>query len=341
MPSPRCALSSRLLFALLTGVAMFCAVPPAAAVEPAATPQVYARTAIVGGQKIFYREAGSPNAPAIVLLHGFPSSSHMYRELIPRLADRFRVVAPDYVGFGYSAAPAPADYGYTFDNLAATVRGLLEQIGVRNAVFYMQDYGGPIGLRLAAEHPERVKGLVIQNANAYMEGIGKPLADVFVPLWKQRDAATEAAARGFLKPEMTRFQYAHGAANSASLNPDAWTLDQALLDRPGNDAIQLALFVDYQHNLGLYDSWHAYFRKHQPKTLIVWGKGDPLFVPAGAEAYKKDLPQARLVWLDGGHFALEENAVEVARLIKRTFPRQRRVRGTYRRIRKQRRGGCP
>lgn len=309
-----------LRFLMLVGAAISFTTPMRAdAAAPPGVPQVHARMAIVGGQKVFYREAGSPKAPAIVLLHGFPSSSHMYRDLIPRLADRFHVIAPDYIGFGYSAAPSPAEYAYTFDNLAKSVQGLLDQIGVRDAVFYMQDYGGPIGLRLAIAHPKRVKGLVIQNANAYVEGVGKPVADVFLPLWKERNVATEAAARGFLKLETTQFQYAHGARNAAAINPDAWTHDQALLDRPGNDAIQLALFVDYQKNVGLYDAWHAYFRKHQPRTLIVWGRGDPLFVPAGAEAYRKDLPKAKLVWLDGGHFALEEHAAEVARLIKQSF----------------------
>ena len=312
--------SPKRLLTLLAGAAISYAAPmTATAAEPGAAPQVHARTAVIAGQTVFYREAGNPKAPAIVLLHGFPSSSHMYRDLIPRLADRFHVVAPDYVGFGYSAAPSPSEYSYTFDNLAKTVAGLLDRIGVRDAIFYMQDYGGPIGLRLAAAHPEQVKGLVIQNANAYLEGIGKPVADVFLPLWKERNAVTEAAARGFLKLETTQFQYTHGARNAAALNPDAWTHDQALLDRPGNDAIQLALFVDYQNNIGLYDAWHDYFREHQPRTLIVWGKGDPLFVPAGAEAYKRDLPKARLVWLDGGHFALEENSAEVARLIKQSF----------------------
>ncbi len=304
----------RALVALLASVTASQAIAAAPAVAV-----VQYRTADVDGQKVFYREAGGPKAPVIVLLHGFPSSSHMYRDLIPRLADRFHVIAPDYIGFGYSAAPSPAEYRYTFDNLAKAVQGLLDQIGVRDAVYYMQDYGGPIGLRLATAHPERVKGLVVQNANAYIEGIGQPLADVFQPLWKDRNATTEAVARGFLKAETTQFQYTSGARKAAALNPDAWTHDQALLDRPGNDAIQLALFVDYQNNVGLYDAWHDYFRKHQPKMLIAWGKGDPLFVPAGAEAYKKDLPRARLVWLEGGHFALEENAAEVAALIKQNF----------------------
>ncbi|MEQ1596038.1 MAG: alpha/beta hydrolase [Casimicrobium sp.] len=291
----------------------------AAHVESHAIPNVFSRTATVNGQKVFYREAGDTTAPTIVLLHGFPSSSHMFRDLIPRLADRFHVVAPDYVGFGHSAAPTPSEFSYTFDNLAQTTQGLLDQIGVREAIFYMHDYGGPIGLRLAAAHPERVKGLIVQNANAYMEGVGKPVADVFLPLWKERNAETEAAARGFLKAETTVFQYTAGARSAAALNPDAWTHDQALLDRKGNDAIQLALFVDYQKNVGLFDAWHSYLNKHQPKTLIVWGKGDPLFVPAGAQAYLNDLPKAELVWLDGGHFALEENSGAVANHIKQFF----------------------
>lgn len=318
MPTlPSVSTTLRLLALLASAIAFF--PPTATASETMSTTEVHFRTATVDGQKVFYREAGNPKAPAIVLLHGFPSSSHMYRDLIPRLADRFHVVAPDYIGFGYSAAPSPADYRYTFDNLAGTTQGLLDQIGIRDAVYYMHDYGSPIGLRLATAHPERVKGFVIQNANAYLEGVGKPVADVFLPLWKERNPTTEAAARGFLKPETTQFQYTFGARNAAALNPDTWTLDQALLDRKGNDAIQLALFIDYQNNVALYDTWHAYLRQHQPKTLIVWGKGDPLFVPAGAEAYKKDLPNAQLVWLEGGHFALEENAAEIAAFIKKTF----------------------
>jgi pimeloyl-ACP methyl ester carboxylesterase len=283
------------------------------------TPAVIYARATVDGHNVFFREAGRKGAPALVLLHGFPSSSHMYRDLIPLLADRFHVIAPDYVGFGYSDAPAPSEFTYTFDNLAKVTQDLLDQLHLGHYVLYMQDYGGPIGFRLATAHPERVTGLVVQNANAYLEGVGKPVADVFLPFWKERNAETEAAARGFLKSETTKFQYTAGAKNPNSLNPDAWTLDQSLLDRPGNDAIQLALFQDYQTNVALYEAWHAYFRQHQPKTLIVWGKNDPLFVAPGAEAYRKDLPKAELVWLDGGHFALEEYASEVARQVKRVF----------------------
>lgn len=281
--------------------------------------QVQVHQVMVKGQSVFYREAGKTSSPTIVLLHGFPSSSHMFRDLIPRLADRFHVIAPDYIGFGHSSAPAADSFAYTFDNLAAHVQGLLDQLGVHKAIYYMQDYGGPVGMRLATAHPERVNGLVIQNANAYMEGVGKPVADVFLPLWKERNASTEAAARGFLKPETTRLQYTAGARDPEKLNPDAWVLDQALLDRPGNDAIQLELFVDYRSNVPLFDVWQAYFRRHQPRTLILWGEGDPFFVAAGAHAYKKDLPDARLLWLKGGHFALEENVDLVAREIKHSF----------------------
>lgn len=279
-------------------------------------------TAEVDGRKVFYREAGNPKAPAIVLLHGFPSSSHMYRDLIPALAGKFHVIAPDMVGFGYSEAPSPAEFTYSFDKLASVTQGLLDKLGVKSYGLYMQDYGGPVGLRLATAHPERVTGLVIQNANAYMDGIGKPLADVFLPFWAERNATTEAAARAFLTPATTQFQYTAGARNPAGLNPDAWTHDQALLDRPGNADIQLTLFQDYQSNVALYDTWHEYFRRHQPRTLIVWGKNDPLFIAPGAEAFKRDLPKAKLVWLDGGHFALEENVPTVAAEIIGLFGRK-------------------
>lgn len=278
-------------------------------------------TTQVDGRTVFYREAGNRKAQTIVLLHGFPSSSHMYRDLIPALAGKFHVIAPDMIGFGYSDAPPPSEFSYSFDSLAAVTQGLLDKLGVTSYGLYMQDYGGPVGLRLATAHPERVTGLVIQNANAYMDGIGKPLADVFLPFWNQRNATTEAAARAFLTPATTRFQYTAGARNPAGLNPDAWTHDQALLDRPGNADIQLTLFQDYQSNVALYDAWHDYFRRHQPPTLIVWGRNDPLFIAPGAEAFKRDLPKAKLVWLEGGHFALEENVPAVAAEIIALFRR--------------------
>jgi pimeloyl-ACP methyl ester carboxylesterase len=277
------------------------------------------RTATVGGLTMFYREAGNPSHPAIVLLHGFPSSSHMFRDLIPLLADRFRVVAPDYVGFGYSDAPPPERFTYSFDNLARMVEGLLDHLGLRRYLLYLHDYGGPVGFRLAAAHPERVAGLVIQNANAYLEGFSAEAASSVKPLWENRTPETERAARQLFSPEGIRYQYVAGARDPEALSPDSWTLDQALVQRPGNDAIQVALLADYQHNLERYDAWQSYFRRHRPKTLIVWGRNDPIFIAPGAEAYQRDLPDAELVWLDGGHFALEEHAAEVARHITWKF----------------------
>ncbi len=306
---------------LLTATAL--TVIPHAAAAPhaqprAATPTQY-RYATVQGVQLFYREAGNPAAPTIVLLHGFPSSSHMYRDLIPLLAGQFHVIAPDLPGYGYSDMPPMNKYDYTFDNLAKSVQELLDQLAVKNYVLYMQDYGGPVGMRIATAQPKRVRGLVVQNANAYLEGVSEMLGGVFMPLWKEQNDVTVAAARGFLKAETTKFQYTQGAHSPATLNPDAWTHDQALLDRPGNDAIQLKLFVDYQTNVALYDAWHIYFRQYQPKTLVVWGKGDPLFTVAGAEAYKQDLKQIEVRYYDGSHFVLEEHAADIAAQIKRVF----------------------
>ncbi len=274
------------------------------------------RHAQVLGRRVFYREAGNARAPAIVLLHGFPSSSHMFRDLIPLLADRFHVIAPDYIGFGHSDAPEADEFAYTFDNLAAHVQGLLDQIGVANAIFYMQDYGGPVGLRLATTRPAQVKGMVIQNANAYMEGLTPAVAAVFMPLWEKGD---DTGARSMLLAATTHMQYTAGASQPEALNPDAWTHDQALLDRPGSAERQMALFNDYQHNVPLYDTWHAYFRQHQPKTLVAWGRGDPFFGVPGAEAYQQDLNDITVELLEAGHFALEERAADVAALIKKTF----------------------
>jgi pimeloyl-ACP methyl ester carboxylesterase len=275
--------------------------------------------ATVNGRTMFYREAGDPALPAIILLHGFPTSSHMYRNLIPLLADTFHVIAPDYIGFGQSEAPPVKDFQYSFDNLTAQVAGLIDQLGLTSYILYMQDYGGPVGFRLFTQHPDRAKGFVIQNANAYLDGVGDMPKQVFLPLWNRRDATTEAAARGFLAAETTKFQYLVGAKVPEAISPDNWTIDQALLDRPGTDAYQLDLLEDYKSNVALYDSWHDAFRKYQPRTLIVWGKHDPFFIPAGAEAFKRDLPQAKLVWLDAGHFVLDENASTVAAEIKGAF----------------------
>jgi pimeloyl-ACP methyl ester carboxylesterase len=270
----------------------------------------------INGLSTFYRAAGNPANPVIVLLHGFPSSSHMFRDLIPLLADNFRVIAPDYIGFGHSAAPTVNEFEYSFDNLSAHVRALLDHIGVTDAIYYMQDYGGPIGLRLATAKPGLVKGLVIQNANAYMEGLTPAVAGVFMPLWEKGD---ETGARQMLLAETTKMQYTAGARQPDTLNPDAWTLDQALLDRPGSAGRQMALFNDYRHNVPLFDVWHTYFRDHQPKTLVAWGRGDPFFGVPGAEAFRRDLKDVRVELLDSGHFALEEDAAQIAALIKQTF----------------------
>jgi pimeloyl-ACP methyl ester carboxylesterase len=275
--------------------------------------------AIVNGRKVFYREAGDASLPAIILLHGFPSSSFMFRDLIPLLAEKFHVIAPDYIGFGHSDAPSAEDFDYTFDNLTSHVTGLIDELGLKSYILYVHDYGGPIGFRLFTQNPGAVKGFVIQNANAYMEGVGDAPRQVFLPLWEKRDAASEAGARTFLAAGTTQFQYTVGAKNPAAISPDNWTFDQALLDRPGTDAYQLNLLENYKTNVALYDSWHEAFRAQKPKTLIIWGKHDPFFIEAGAAAFLTDLPAARLVWLDAGHFVLDENAAAVAAEIKSDF----------------------
>lgn len=279
------------------------------------------RFATINGRKVFYREAGDPKSPAIILLHGFPTSSFMFRDLIPQLADQFHVIAPDYIGFGQSDAPKASEFDYTFDNLTSHVAGLIDQLGLKSYILYMHDYGGPVGFRIFAQRTSAVKGFVIQNANAYLAGVGDMPKQVFLPLWEKRDEKTESAARGFLAAQTTQFQYVAGAKNPEAISPDNWTLDQALLDRPGTDAYQLNLLENYKTNVAAYASWHEAFRKHQPKTLIVWGKRDPFFTEAGAKAYLGDLPKAKLVWLDAGHFVLDENAAAVADAIKAEFAR--------------------
>jgi pimeloyl-ACP methyl ester carboxylesterase len=281
--------------------------------------QITYQFATVNGRNVFYREAGDVSLPTMILLHGFPSSSFMFRGLIPLLADKFHVIAPDYIGFGQSDAPPAQDFDYTFDNLASHVAGLIDELGFKSYILYMHDYGGPIGFRIFTQNPDAVKGFVIQNANAYMEGVGDAPKQVFLPLWANRDAASEAGARTFLAAGTTAFQYTIGAKNPAAISPDNWTLDQALLDRPGTDAYQLNLLENYKTNVALYDAWHEAFRGRQPKTLIIWGRHDPFFIEAGAAAFLTDLPKARLVWLDAGHFVLDENAAAVAAEIKDVF----------------------
>ncbi|MFE1521585.1 alpha/beta fold hydrolase [[Kitasatospora] papulosa] len=273
------------------------------------------RTATVKGRKVFYREAGDPDAPAIVLLHGFPASSHMFRNLIPDLADRYHVIAPDHMGFGFSDAPPVDEFEYSFENLTAHTLGLLDQLGLRKFSLYIQDYGAPIGLRIASRNPDRVTALVVQSGNAYLEGFTS-FGDVLIAYTQNREE-NEASALESLTVEKTRWQYTHGvpADRLDRVAPDTWTLDQALMDRPGNKEVQLQLFWDYQFNLPLYSEFHEYFRKHQPPTLITWGKNDEVFSADGASAYKRDLPGAELHLLDAGHFALESHGPEIADLI--------------------------
>jgi pimeloyl-ACP methyl ester carboxylesterase len=241
----------------------------------------------------------------------------MFRDLIPKLADRFHVIAPDYIGFGYSEQPTIAEFEYTFDSLAVLVDKLLfENLGLHSFSIYVQDYGAPIGFRIAARHTDAIEGIIVQNGNAYVEG----LSSVFAPIqafWKHRNSETEKPIRALLAPETTQFQYTHGARNPAQISPDAYTFDQYFLDRTGNDAIQLELFYDYQSNLALYGEWQAYFRKFQPPMLIVWGQNDPFFRVEGARAFLRDLPHAELHLLDTGHFALEEDSETIADHITR------------------------
>jgi len=272
--------------------------------------------ATVRGRKIFYREAGNKNAPTIVLLHGFPSSSHMFRDLIPKLSDRLRVIAPDYIGFGYSDAPNTKESEYTFDNLADYVEELLFTVlGLKKFNIYVQDYGAPVGYRIPSKHLDAVDGIVVQNGNAYVEGIGEAL-DPMKPFWADRNAETEKPVRGLLTKEMTVFQYTHGVKEPERISPDAYTLDQFFLDRPGNDAIQLELLYNYQSNFALYDGWHKYFRAKQPRMLILWGINDPFFTVEGAKAYQRDIPHAALHLINTGHFALETHVVEIAAAMK-------------------------
>ncbi len=274
------------------------------------------RTTQVDGIKIFYREAGPKDAPIIVLLHGFPSSSHMFRELIPRLSDKYHVLAPDYPGFGYSDAPPPEQYAYTFDHLADTIDHFLDQNGITKYSMYIQDYGSPIGFRLATRHPQGIQAVITQNGNAYDEGLSPFWAEYLYPYWKDPNPANEAKVRQLLTLEATKLQYLQGFRNPDNVSPDAYLFDQSRLDRPGNDKIQLALFYDYRNNPPLYPAWHKYLREKKPAVLVVWGKNDPIFAPAGAEAFLKDVPNAELHFLTTGHFALEEDGAEIAQLIR-------------------------
>ena len=277
-------------------------------------PVIY-KTEKVDGLDIFYREAGPANAPTILLLHGFPSSSHMYRDLINDLKDSYHVIAPDYPGFGNSSFPDRSQFRYTFDNLSAVIEKFIDAKGLKKFALYIQDYGAPVGLRIASRRPELISALIIQNGNAYTEGFGPYLAP-FPPFWNARNAETEKPLRDFLTITGTKLQYLDGVENPENINPDAYNLDQAYLDRPGNVEVQLDLFFDYQNNPKQYPVWQNYFSTKQPATLIVWGKNDKFFTAAGAEAYKKHLKDIDFHLLNTGHFALEDYHSEIAAYIK-------------------------
>jgi pimeloyl-ACP methyl ester carboxylesterase len=274
------------------------------------------RTASVGGRNVFYREAGRPDAPKLLLLHGFPSASHMFRDLIPLLADRFHIVAPDLPGFGKSDAP---ERSATFDQLPDAIDRFTDIIGFDRYALYVFDYGAPTGFRLAGRHPDRITAIISQNGNAYEEG----LSDGWNPIrayWQNASPANRGALRAFLKPETAVWQYTHGVSDATKVSPDGYSLDNFYLSRPGADELQLDLFGDYKSNVALYPAFQQYFRIHKPPLLAVWGKNDPFFLPPGAEAFRRDIPDAVVRFFDTGHFALETHAAEIAAAIRDFLP---------------------
>jgi pimeloyl-ACP methyl ester carboxylesterase len=271
-------------------------------------------TVNIDGLNVFYREAGSPDSPAVLLLHGFPTSSHMFRGLIPQLASHYHVIAPDLPGFGFSDAPPREQFRYSFENLATIVGAFTEAVGLRRFALYVFDYGAPVGLRLALAHPERITAIISQNGNAYDEGLSEGWNPI-QKYWKEPTPQNRAALKGFLAPEATKWQYTHGVPDASRVAPESYTLDAALLARPGNDEIQLDLFLDYASNVALYPKFQAYFRTKRPPILAVWGRNDPFFLPPGAEAFRRDNPDAEVHFYDTGHFALETHASEIGATI--------------------------
>ena len=273
------------------------------------------RSADVDGLKVFYREAGAADAPALLLLHGFPSASHMFRDLIPLLADRFHVVAPDLPGFGQSDMPARSTFTYTFDHVADVIDRFTEVVGLERFAVYVFDYGAPTGFRIALKHPDRITAIISQNGNAYEEGLSEGWNPIRA-YWQEPSQANRDALRTFLAPDTTRWQYTHGVSDETTVAPDGLSLDNFYLARPGADEVQLDLFGDYKSNVALYPTFQKYFRTHKPPLLAVWGRNDPFFLPPGAEAFKRDIPGAVVRFFDTGHFALETHASEIAAAIR-------------------------
>lgn len=313
---------------LIATVTVSCSLPSPQVIARADRPitslesHVHYQTIEIEGMKLFYREAGPADAPVVLLLHGFPASSFMYRDLIGQLAGRFHIIAPDYPGFGYSAAPSVGTFSYTFDHLADIIGKFTDQLGLNRYALYMQDFGGPVGFRLASRRPARVSALVVQNANAYEEGLPDSFWKLARTLWANPSPANfEKIREATMSDQALEWNYTHGVKEPARVNPDNWVLQRALLNRPGNKDIMSALLYDYRTNLDQYAIWQEYFRRHQPPMLIVWGKNDMIFPAEGARAYLQDLPRAKLHLLDTGHFALEDMGNEVSRLMLEFFDR--------------------
>jgi pimeloyl-ACP methyl ester carboxylesterase len=312
---------SRLARGALLAMAVFGGASGAApAVTTLPSPVISTHYIQVQGVRLFYREAGNPDAPAILLLHGFPTSSLMYRNLIPQLADRYHVIAPDLPGFGFSDAPDRKQYHYTFDHLAETIDAFTDAVGLKRYAIEVFDYGAPVGWRLAVAHPERITAIITQNGNAYEEGLSSGWNPI-QKYWREPTEANRAALREFLTPESVKWQYMHGAPDESRIAPESYTVDSALLARPGEDDIQLDLFLDYANNVALYPKFQAYFRKEHPPLLAVWGRNDPFFLPPGAEAFKRDNPNAEVHFYDAGHFALETSGPEITAEIRRFLAR--------------------
>jgi pimeloyl-ACP methyl ester carboxylesterase len=284
----------------------------------ATIPHTFVRRVTADGISIFYREAGSADGPVVLLLHGFPTSSFQFRELIPRLADKYRVIAPDLPGFGFTEVPAERNYTYTFDSLAKSIEAFTDALALQRYALYIFDFGAPTGLRLAVSRPERVTAIFSQNGNAYEEGLGETWAPL-KQYWNNETVENREMVRKLLGADGIRFQYFHGVPNPERIAPESYTLDTALIARPGNMEIQLDLHLDYRNNIPAYPKFHEYFRQYRPPFMAIWGKNDPFFIPAGAEAYKKDLPSASIRFVDSGHFALETHVEEIAEGMRELF----------------------